>query len=51
VLVRKPRASTYTLILGIAVAALAIACLALFLETWRYGPIWTLPWNIPAELR
>jgi len=51
VLIRKPRTTIYTVLLGIAVAALAIGCLALFLETWQYGPIWTLPWNIPPELR
>ena len=51
VLVRRPRASIYTVLLGVAVAALAIGCLALLLENWQYGAIWTLPWNIPPALR
>jgi hypothetical protein len=51
VLVRKPRNTIYTALLGVAVAALAVGCLALFLEIWRYGPIWTLPWNVPAGIR
>jgi hypothetical protein len=51
VLVRKPRTTIYTVLLGVAVAALAIGCLALFLETWRYGPIWTFPWDVPTRLR
>jgi hypothetical protein len=37
--------------LGISVAALAIGCLILLMENWSYGPIWTLPWKIPTELR
>jgi hypothetical protein len=48
VLVRKPRNTIYTALLGVAVAALAVGCLALYLEIWRYElfvPFVTKPWN------
>jgi hypothetical protein len=41
VLVRKPKTTIYTVLLGIAAAALAVGCLALFWEFWRYGLTWT----------
>jgi hypothetical protein len=37
VIVRKPRTNIYTTLLGIAVAALAIGCLLMLLETSRFG--------------
>jgi hypothetical protein len=40
--------------LGIAVAALAIGCLALYLEMARYElfiPFVKHPWNIPSGLK
>jgi hypothetical protein len=51
VLVRRPRTTIYTVLLGIAVAALAIGCLLLMLSLWRYGAPWTLPWNVPTNFR
>jgi hypothetical protein len=50
VLVRKPRTSIYTILLGVAVGALTIGCLALALEIMRYGSLLNA-WNIPAGLR
>ena len=37
ILVPKPKSSAYTALLGVAVAAMSIGCLALFLEWARYG--------------
>jgi hypothetical protein len=51
VLVRRPKTSIYSVMLGISAAALAIGCLVLVLEIWTYGAPWTLPWNIPPNLR
>jgi hypothetical protein len=51
VLVRRPRSNIYTVLLGVAAAALAIGCIVLLLEIWQYGPPWTFPWNIPPNLR
>jgi len=51
VLVRRPKTSIYSVLLGISAAALAIGCLMLVLEIWTYGPPWTFPWNIPINLR
>ena len=51
VLVRKPRSTVYTWLLGAAVAALAIGCLLLLFAEWRYGAPWTLPWKVPTNLR
>lgn len=45
ILVRKPKTSLFTVLLGIAVAALVLGCLFLLLEISRYGAIWSLPWN------
>jgi hypothetical protein len=47
VLVRRPKSTIYTALLGVAVGALAIGCLALALEMLEYG--WA--WNIPTNLR
>jgi hypothetical protein len=41
----------YTVLLGIALAAVSAACLLLVLELWQYGPLWTSPWNVPVHLR
>jgi hypothetical protein len=51
VLVRRPRTTIYTAMLGVAAAALAIGCLMLLLEIWQYGAPWTFPWRIPVNLR
>ena len=51
VLVRRPKTSIYSVMLGISAAALTIGCLMLVLEMWTYGPPWTFPWNIPINLR
>jgi hypothetical protein len=45
ILVRKPTASIYTVLLGIAVAALALGSLFLFLELLSYDWIWNTPWR------
>jgi hypothetical protein len=37
ILVRKPKTTVYTVLLGISAAALAIACLLMVLEIWQYG--------------
>jgi hypothetical protein len=51
VLVRKPQNSVYTVLLLIALLAMAFSCFLLFLELWQYGPIWEMPWNVPSNLR
>ncbi len=51
VLVRRPKTSIYTVLLGITAGALAVGCLVLVLEIWTYGAPWTFPWNIPINLR
>jgi hypothetical protein len=51
VLVRRPKTSIYTVMLGITAAALAIGSLVMMLEIWTYGAPWTFPWNIPINLR
>jgi hypothetical protein len=51
VLVRRPKTSIYSVLLGISAAALAIGCLVLVLEIWTYGAPWTFPWNIPINLK
>jgi sRNA-binding protein len=51
VLVRRPKTSIYSVMLGISAGALAIGCLVLVLEIWTYGAPWTFPWNIPINLR
>jgi len=32
-------------------AAMAIGCLLLVLEIWRYGAPWTFPWQIPINYK
>lgn len=44
VLVRKPKSSLYTALLGVAVLAIAVGCLFLLLEISRYGLL-SAPWN------
>jgi hypothetical protein len=51
VLVRRPKTSIYSVMLGITAGALAIGCLVLILEIWTYGAPWTFPWNIPINFR
>lgn len=51
VLVRKPRTSIYSVMLGLALVCLSLGCAALVLEIWQYGAPWTFPWNLPAGLR
>ncbi len=51
VLVPRPRTNIYTVLLGVSAAALAVGCILLALEISQYGPIWTLPWNVPVDLR
>jgi hypothetical protein len=47
VLVRRPKASIYTALLGIALLALVFSCLLLVLELWRYD----FQINPPSSLR
>jgi len=51
VLVRRPKTTVFTVLLGVSAAVLAIGCLILILEIWQYGPPWTFPWKIPTNLR
>jgi hypothetical protein len=51
VLVRRPKATIYTVLLGVALAAITFGCLLLLLEIWDYGPPWSRPWNVPVNLR
>ena len=51
VLIRRPKTSIYSVMLGISAGALAVGCLVLILEIWTYGAPWTFPWNIPINLR
>jgi len=51
VLVRRPKSSIYTVLLGISLAAIGLGCLIMVLEIWQYGPIWTFPWKVPINLR
>jgi hypothetical protein len=45
ILIRRPRTTIYTVLLGIALAAIVIACLLLFIELNRYDYFWHLPWK------
>lgn len=52
VLVRRPRTTTYTVLLGIAVGALAIGCLLMAIELLNYGSLFpgeSAAWKIPPE--
>ncbi len=51
VLVRRPKTSIYSVMLGIAAGALTLGCLMLILEIWTYGAPWTFPWNIPINFK
>ena len=51
VLVRRPKTSIYSVLLGISAGALAVGCLVLVLEIWTYGAPWTFPWNIPINFK
>jgi len=44
ILVRKPTTSIYTILLGVAVGALALGSLFLFLELLSYDWLWNRPW-------
>jgi hypothetical protein len=46
VLVRKPKTTIYTVLLGISAGALAIGCLLLAVEIMQYGSLLGA-WNIP----
>ena len=45
ILIRRPKTTIYTVLLGIALAAIVIACLLLFVELNRYDYFWRLPWK------
>jgi hypothetical protein len=45
ILVRKPSTSIYTVLLGVAVAALMIGSLFLLLEIQQYDWLWNRPWS------
>jgi hypothetical protein len=44
ILVRTPTTNIYTSLLGVAVGALALGSLFLFLELLSYDWIWNTPW-------
>lgn len=44
VLVRKPKTSLYSVLLGVAAVAIAVGCLFLILELSSYGLL-SAPWN------
>jgi hypothetical protein len=46
-LVRRPKQSIYTVLLFIALLAIAFGCLLMVIELARYG----FQWNPPANLR
>lgn len=50
VLVRRQKTTIYTVMLMLTAAALAFGTLVMLLEIWQYGPIWTAPWKVPANL-
>jgi hypothetical protein len=45
ILVPKPTTTIYTILLGVATAALVVGSLALFLEVLTYDWPWNLPWR------
>lgn len=45
ILIPRPRTTIYTVMLGIALVAIALACLLLFVELTRYDYFWHLPWK------
>ena len=44
ILVRKPRTSIYTVLLGISLVAIMLGCLFLVLEITEYDYLWSRPW-------
>jgi hypothetical protein len=44
VLVRKPRTSVYTVMLGLALGAIMLGCLFLAMEIMEYGSLLSRPW-------
>jgi hypothetical protein len=49
ILVRKPKASIYVAMLGIALVAIVIGCIVLHLELAEYGGFmgfFSFPWNV-----
>jgi hypothetical protein len=52
VLVRKPQTSIYTVLLGISLAAITLACVLLWLEVFQFAGLFDFPWwKLPANLR
>jgi hypothetical protein len=49
ILVRKPRASIYTVLLGISLAAIVLGCLFLAMEITEYDHLWNRPWAQSAR--
>jgi len=49
ILVPKPRASIYTVLLGISLAAIMLGCLFLALEITEYDYLWSRPWAQSAR--
>lgn len=45
ILVRRTTSNVFTAMLGIAVAAMTLGSLFLFLELLRYDWIWNTPWS------
>ena len=45
ILIRKPRSTIYTVLLGVAVAALMLGSLFLLLEIHEYDWLWNIPWQ------
>ena len=45
ILIRRPKTTVYTVLMGVALAAITIACLLLILELNRYDYVWHLPWK------
>ena len=46
ILIRRPKTTVYTVLIGVALAAIIIACLLLILELNRYDYVWRLPWKV-----
>ena len=51
VLVRRQTTNVYTVLLGMAAAALALGCLVMLVEIAQYGSPLTFPWKIPVNYR
>lgn len=50
VLVRRPKPTIYTVLLLIAILALAIGCLVMMLEWAQYGFQWKPPTNLRSAI-